>query len=57
MCLGRSRRLALSVGLSLALSVGTVRPIAAATVSSLTNETLMGSSTSPTNSELCPTPT
>ena len=54
---GRSRRLALSVGLSLALSVGTVRPIAAATVSSLTNEMLMGSSTLPTNSELCPTPT
>src|SRR6266566_532330 len=54
---GRSRRLALSVGLSLALSVGTVRPIAAATVSSLTNETLMGSSTLPTNSQFCPTPT
>src|SRR5438128_2420758 len=57
MCLGRSRRLALSVGLSLALSMGTVGPIAAATVASLTNETLMGSSTLPTNSELCPTPT
>jgi hypothetical protein len=57
MRLGRSRQLALSVGLSLALCVGTVRPIVAATVSSLTNETLMGSSTLPTNSELCPTPT
>ena len=58
MRLGRSRRLALSVGLSLVLSVGTVGPIiAAATVSSLTNETLMGSSTLPTNSEFCPIPT
>ena len=51
---GRSRRLALSVGLSLALSVATVLPIAAATVSTLTNESLTGSSTLPTNSPLCP---
>ena len=54
MRLGRSRRLAPSMGLSLALRVGTVLPIAAATVSTLTNETLSGSSTSPTNSPLCP---
>ena len=55
MRLGRSRRLALSVGLSLALSVGTVLPILAATVSTLSTETLTGSSTSPTNFGLCPT--
>jgi hypothetical protein len=57
MRLERSRRLALSVGLGLALSLGTVLPIAAATVSTLTGETLTGSSTLPTNSQLCPTPT
>jgi hypothetical protein len=52
-----SRRLALSVGLFAALGVASVPPIAAATVSTLSGETLSGSSTSPTNFGLCPTVT
>jgi hypothetical protein len=54
MRLRRSQRLALSVGLTLALGLGTVLPIAAATISTLSGETLTGSSTSPTNFGLCP---
>jgi hypothetical protein len=45
-----SRRLAVSLGLSL----GAVLPIAAAAVSTLTGESLTGSSTSPSNSQICP---
>ena len=54
---GRRRRLALSLGLALALalSAGPVPPSAAATVATLSGETLTGSSTSPTNGGLCPT--
>ena len=59
MRLGRRRRLALSLGLglalALALSAGTGPPSAAATVATLSGETLTGSSTSPTNVGLCPT--
>ncbi len=51
-----SRRLVVSLWLGLALSLGTVFPTGAATVSTLTGETLPGSSTSG-NSGVCFTPT
>jgi hypothetical protein len=57
MRLRRGQRLILSAGLGLALMLGTVLPIAAATVPTLSGETLSGSSTSPTNFGLCPSVT